>query len=176
MIVWEIWEYEKLCGNNSMLTIIHFYADASISTFLSPAALISISRRPMRMGKEHEPPDFTFFDEFCISLLHIFFAITYYVPPFRKLVNSLLSLPNVMKLLAWFALCRLLSNLVYSCHSRIIVNWVYYLILPLHYSRAHSKELSKLCPIVKLSYCQYRNNYKWFISCSVWFTHIVELE
>jgi len=74
--------------------------DASISTFLSPAALISISRRPFRMGKEHEPPDFTFFDEFCISLLHIFFAITYYVPPFRKLVNSLLSLPNVMKLLA----------------------------------------------------------------------------
>jgi len=74
--------------------------DASISTFLSPAALISLSRRPLCLAKGYEPNDFSFKDEICIFFLRIFFSITYYVPPFRRLVNSLLGLPNVMRLIA----------------------------------------------------------------------------
>jgi len=74
--------------------------DASISTFMSPAALLSFSRRPFHLAQQYEPPDLTFKDEICIFFLHVFFFVTYYVPPFRRMVNSLLSLPNVMRLIA----------------------------------------------------------------------------
>jgi len=74
--------------------------DASVSSFLSPAALISYSQRPFHLPKKYEPPDLTYFDEICLFALNIFFAITYYVPSFRNLVNSVLSLPNVMRLIA----------------------------------------------------------------------------
>lgn len=74
--------------------------DASVSTFLSPAALISISQRPFYLPQEFEPPDLTYFDQFCITLLKLFFSVIYYVSPFRNLVNSVLSLPNVMRLIA----------------------------------------------------------------------------
>jgi len=81
--------HEKFQGKN-----------ASISSFLSPAALISISRRPFNLPEQYEPPDLKFGDQVASFLLHVFFFITYYVPPFRRLVNSCLSLPNVMRLIA----------------------------------------------------------------------------
>jgi len=74
--------------------------DASISTFLSPAALISYSRRPFGLAKQFEPPDLTFLDEICIFLLRVAFYVTYHIPSVRRLVNHLLSLPNVMRLIA----------------------------------------------------------------------------
>ena len=67
--------------------------------FLSPSALLSISVRGAGLDKECEPSDLTYFDEFSILVLSVFFKITYYIPWFRKLINSMLSLPNVMKLL-----------------------------------------------------------------------------
>lgn len=71
----------------------------SPAMFLSPSALLSISVRGAGLDKECEPSDLTYFDEFSILVLSVFFKITYYIPWFRKLVNSMLSLPNVMKLL-----------------------------------------------------------------------------
>jgi len=71
----------------------------SPAMFLSPSALLSISVRGAGLDKECEPSDLTYFDEFSILVLSVFFKITYYIPWFRKLINSMLSLPNVMKLL-----------------------------------------------------------------------------
>jgi len=81
--------HEKFHGKNS-----------SISSFLSPAALISFSRRPFALPQQYEPPDLCFGDQIATFLLQVFFFVTYYVPPFRRFVNSCLSLPNVMRLIA----------------------------------------------------------------------------
>ena len=71
----------------------------SPAMFLSPSALLTISVRGAGLEKGCEPSDLTYFDEFSILVLTGFFKITYYIPWFRKLINSILSLPNVMKLL-----------------------------------------------------------------------------
>jgi len=71
----------------------------SPAMFLSPSALLTISVRYCGLEKGCEPSDLTYFDEFSILVLTGVFKITYYIPWFRKVINSLLSLPNVMKLL-----------------------------------------------------------------------------
>lgn len=67
--------------------------------FLSEAAIISFSQRPLNLEAKYEPKDLTYFDVFSMWTLYFFFKLVYFFPWFRKMVNSILSLPNVMKLI-----------------------------------------------------------------------------